>query len=303
MRIGPTQIDDTYAEAFGMRYTRLVVTAADAYWLDAATRELCGYGSSVIGCDAEIAVERLLPPDQTPDHRPGAGVLAFAFSTGALGAALPQRVGQCVMTCPTTAAYNGLPADGPGFRETIPLGKTLRYFGDGHQQSKVLPDAAGRIRRYWRVPVMDGEFVVEESLGVGKGVAGGNVIVQGVTLGDALAAARRVVRAIEPLMGVITPFPGGAVRSGSKVGSRYKALVASTNGAFCPTLRGRVETELHADANAACEVVFNGVNEAAIERATTAALHAAAGEGVPAIGAGNYGGKLGKSQFHLREYV
>jgi len=299
MAIGPTAIDDTFAEAFGMRYTRLIVTAVNDHWVDAATRELCGYGSSVISCDAEIAVERRLAPDATPDGRPGAAVLAFGFSSDALAEAVPNRVGQCVMTCPTTAVYNGLPEA----EKQIPIGKKVRFFGDGFQKSKKLIDDQGRDRRYWRVPVMDGEFLVEEQAGIGKGVAGGNIILQGVSQEVALNSALRVVDALADMPGVITPFPGGVVRSGSKVGSQYKGLVASSNEAFCPTLRGRVASELSPDAQCAYEIVFNGVDEPTVAQATTAALHAAAGAGIPQIGAGNYGGKLGKFHFHLRELV
>lgn len=294
MRLGPTLIVDTFAEAFRMRYARLVVTAADPFWLDAALRELCGYGSSVIGCDAEVGVERLLAAGETPDGRCGAAVLLFGFSTEQLAKALPNRAGQCVMTCPTTAVYNGL----PGAEEQLPLGSRLRFFGDGFQKSKQVDG-----RRYWRLPVMDGEFVCEETFGVERGVAGGNFIVQGLTQQGALDAARRGVEAVAPLAGVVTPFPGGVVRSGSKVGSRYKGMVASTNHAFCPTLRGRVETELVPEAQCAYEVVINGADEGHLAAALRTALHAAAGEGVPAISAGNYGGKLGKFHFHLREVL
>jgi formylmethanofuran--tetrahydromethanopterin N-formyltransferase len=292
MQLGPTLILDAFAEAFRMRYARLVVTAVDEYWLDAALREFCGYASSVIGCDAEIGVERRLSPNETPDGRPGAATLAFGFSTEALAQAVPNRVGQCLMTCATSAAFNGL----PDAEEFIPLGKHLRFFGDKFQKSKLLDG-----RRYWRVPVMDGEFIVEERVGVGKGIAGGNIILQGATQAAALAAARAAAEAIAKLPGVITPFPGSVVRSGSKVGSKYKALRASTNEAFCPTLRGRVKSELVDGAECAYEIVINGVDEPAVAAAMRAAIEAAAGEGVPAIGAGNYGGKLGKFHFHLRE--
>ena len=294
MQLGSTQILDTFAEAFRMRFVRLIVTATDGYWLDAALREACGYSSSVIGCDAEMGVEQLLSPEKTPDGRPGASVLAFGFSSEALAKAVPNRVGQCLMTCPTTAVYNGLPeAD-----ESIPLGKHLRYFGDGYQKSKLLSG-----RRYWRVPVMDGEFLLEEKLGVAKGVAGGNIILQATTPEVALAAARRASEALAPLAGVITPFPGGVVRSGSKVGSTYKGMVASTNDAYCPTLRGRVASDLVEGANCAYEIVIDGVDEAAIGAAMKVALQTAAGEGILAIGAGNYGGKLGKFHFHLHELL
>jgi formylmethanofuran--tetrahydromethanopterin N-formyltransferase len=294
MLLGSTLIVDTFAEAFRMRYVRLIVTATDDYWLDIALGEVTGYGSSVIGCDAEIGLEQVLAPHETPDGRPGAAVLAFGFSTQALAKAIPNRVGQCLMTCPTTAVFDGL-AEG---EEQIPLGKFLRYFGDGFQKSKVLGE-----RRYWRIPVMDGEFIVEEQIGVGKGVAGGNIILQATTAEVALAAARRAVEAIGILPGAITPFPGGVVRSGSKVGSKYQGMVASTNDAFCPTLRGRVPTELVEGANCAYEIVIDGVDELAVADAMRAALHAAAGEGVLAISAGNYGGKLGKFHFSLRELL
>ncbi len=292
--LGNTQIVDTFAEAFRMRFVRLIVTAVDEYWLDAALREAGGYSSSVIGCDAEIGVEDMLSPSETPDGRPGAALLAFGFSSEALAKAVPNRVGQCVMTCPTTAVFNGL----TDAEETIPLGKHLRYFGDGFQRSKLLSG-----RRYWRVPVMDGEFIMEEKLGVGKGVAGGNIILQGTTSEVALASARRASEAIAQLPGVIAPFPGGVVRSGSKVGSTYKGMVASTNDAYCPTLRGRVESELVDGANCAYEIVIDGVDEEAVGNAMKVALEIAAGDGVLAIGAGNYGGKLGKFHFHLHELL
>jgi len=303
MQLGPTQIIDTFAEAFRMRFVRLIVTATDDYWLDAALREVCGYSSSVIGCDAEVGVEQMLAPSKTPDGRPGAAVLAFGFSSEALAKAVPNRVGQCLMTCPTTAVYNGLPdslpnVELPNVEETIPLGKHLRYFGDGFQKSKLL---AGR--RYWRVPVMDGEFLLEEKLGVAKGVAGGNIIMQGTTQEVTLNAARRASEVLASLAGIITPFPGGVVRSGSKVGSTYKGMVASTNDAYCPTLRGRVESDLVEGANCAYEIVIDGVDETAVEGAMKVALETAAGDGILTIGAGNYGGKLGKFHFHLHKLL
>lgn len=294
MHIGPTLIEDTFAEAFGMRYTRLIVTAHDDYWLDAAVREFTGYSSSVIACDAEAGVERKISPNDSPDGRVGAAVLAFAFSEESLGKAVSNRTGQCLMTCASTAVFDGLPAA----EKRLPLGKHIRFFGDGFQKSKLI----GR-ERYWRIPVMDGEFLIIESLGAAKGVAGGNIILQAVDQRTALAAARRGVEAVAPLAGVITPFPGGVARSGSKVGSRYKGLIASTSDAFCPTLRGRTTTQLHDGVNCALEIVIDGIDATAVAAAMRAALHAAAGEGVIAISAGNYGGKLGKFHFRLRELV
>jgi formylmethanofuran--tetrahydromethanopterin N-formyltransferase len=294
VKLATTEIIDTFAEAFRMHYVRLVVTAHDDYWLDAAIREFSGYASSVIACDSEVGVERMLAPSETPDGRLGAAILVFGFSPEGLTKAVPKRTGQCLMTCPTTAVFDGLPES----EVRVPLGKHIRFFGDGFQKSKKLEG-----RRYWRIPVMDGEFLVEESLGVGKGVGGGNLILHGVAPQPALDAARRAVESIAEMPGVITPFPGGIARSGSKVGSIYKGLAASTADAYCPTLRGHVVSQLHPAANYAYELVIDGVSEEAVAAAMTTALRAVVADGVVAIGAGNYGGKLGKFHFHLHQLL
>ena len=206
--VNGTEIEDTFAEAFRMRFARLLVTAHDEHWLRAAVGEFTGYASSVIACDAEAGVERWLPASDTPDGRPGASVLVFGFSTEALAKAVPNRTGQCLMTCPTSAVYDGLSAS----EERIPLGKHIRFFGDGFQKSKLLLG-----RRYWRIPVMDGEFLVEDSLGIEKGVAGGNMILQGVDLPAALAAARLRRRG-----------PGGSARRDHPVPRRHRAAAAKS---------------------------------------------------------------------------
>jgi formylmethanofuran--tetrahydromethanopterin N-formyltransferase len=289
-----TLIEDTFAEAFRMRYVRLIVTAQDEHWLDAGLREFTGYSTSIISCDAEIGVERYLTAEETPDGRGGAALMVFGFSAESLAAVVPNRTGQCLMTCPSTAVFDGLAAG----ESRIALGKHIRFFGDGFQKSKLV---AGH--RYWRIPVMDGEFLVEDKLYVEKGVGGGNMILQAATLQAALDAARRASAAIAEVAGVITPFPGGVARSGSKVGSRYKSLKASTADAYCPTLRGRVETRLHEQAHCAYEIVIDGADEHRVAAAMAAGIRAAAGPGVVAITAGNYGGKLGKFHFHLHELL
>ena len=294
MLIGSTRIIDTFAEAFRLRFARLVITAHDSHWLDAAIRAACGYGTSVIGCDAEVGLERLLAKEETPDGRAGAAVLAFGFSAEGVGKAVANRAAQCLLTCPTAGVFDGLPAA----EERGPLGSHIRFFGDGFEKSKVVDG-----RRYWRVPVMDGEFLVEESAGIEKGVGGGNFILQGRSLEGTLDAARRAVAAIAVIPGTITPFPGGVVRSGSKVGSRYDSLRASTNVAFCPSLVGRVETSLVEGAACGLEIVIDGVDEQAVADGMVAGMRAAVGPELLAISAGNYGGKLGKFHFHLRQLL
>ncbi len=289
LMIEGVEIADTFAEAFPMTAARAIITADSPRWAEVAGRTMSGYATSVIACDAEAAIERALAPDETPDGRPGVAVLVFAFSRDALEKALSNRVGQCVMTCPTTACYNGLPVG----EKTVNVGGRLRFFGDGRQISKRLGG-----RRYWRVPVMDGEFTCEETFGTVKGVAGGNIILLGVDPGTTLAATEAAADAMRAVPGVILPFPGGIARSGSKVGSKYKALRASTNTAFGPTLRGLVPTELPPGVETAYEIVVDGLTLEAVERATAAGIRAGARPGVVRITAGNYGGKLGP--FHIR---
>ena len=283
---------DTFAEAFAMTAARVILTADSPEWAEIAGRTMSGYASSVIGCDAEAAIERSLAADETPDGRPGVAVLLFAFNRGALEKAVSNRVGQCVMTCPTTACYNGLPivAD-----KAISVGDRLRYFGDGWQISKLL---AGR--RYWRVPVMDGEFTCEATFGTTKGVAGGNLILLGTDPRLTLRAAEAAAHAIRQVPGVILPFPGGIARSGSKVGSKYPGLMASTNTAFAPTLRGLVPTDLPPTAECGYEIVIDGLTLEGVEQATAVGIRAGAAlPGIVQITAGNYGGKLGPYPIRL----
>lgn len=285
-----------------MRYTRLIVTAFDRHWLQQGIREFCGYGSSVIQCDAEAGIETAeISAEETCDGRVGAAVMAFGFSTDALAKAIGKRVGQCLMTCPSTAVFDGMPPSETA--NPIPLGDHIRFFGDGFQKSKIIGN-----RRLWRIPVMEGEFIIEDATGCEKGVAGGNFLIQSVDLESGLAAARRAIEAIDGLADVITPFPGGVVRSGSKVGSKYKALRASTSHAFCPTLRGKVESNVHPDANCVLEIVIDGTTHQTVAAAMKGGIEAAvdpnkAGDSIVAISAGNYGGNLGKHHFHLHEVL
>jgi formylmethanofuran--tetrahydromethanopterin N-formyltransferase len=292
-----TPVADTFAEAFGMTGTRLIITAANSRWARIAATEFCGYASSVIGCDAEAAIERELSDEETPDGRSGVSVLAFAFNRDALSKAVTNRVGQTILTCPTTACFDGLPDGNPEKR--IALGEQLRFFGDGYQISKRIGD-----RRIWRIPVMDGEFLCDHQIGTQTGVAGGNLILCATDGVSALAAAEAAAAAISQVHDVILPFPGGLVRSGSKVGSKYKALKASTNDAFCPTLQGIVKSDLPTGCGAVYELVIDGLSFEAVQNAMREGLHAAAkSPGMLLITAGNYGGKLGKHHLHLRDLV
>ncbi len=297
LSLNGVRIIDTFAEAFPTMATRVIVTAANSRWAEVAGTVMTGYATSVIACDAEAAIERRLSESETPDGRPGVSVLVFAFSAEALAKAVVGRVGQCVLTCPTTACFCGLPADASD--KQVSIGGQLRYFGDTYQQSKKL----GK-RRFWRIPVMDGEFLCEDRFGILKGVAGGNLLIAGRTPTAALAAAEAAVSAIREVDNVILPFPGGIVRSGSKVGSRYKKLNASTNDAYCPTLRGVTELAIPPEVEAVYEIVIDGLAADDVQNAMRAGLHAACGvDDVALVTAGNYGGKLGPHHFYLKELI
>lgn len=280
-----------------MRASRVVITAASERWARTAAESMTGFATSVIGCKVEAGVEAMLSPDETPDGRPGASVLVFAFNAEGLGSRLVERVGQTVLTCATTACFDGLP-DAP---DRVVVGGLLRHFGDKLQSSKLL---AGR--RYWRIPVMEGEFLVEEAFGMQKAIGGGNLLILGQDQASALAAAEAAVAAMRQVRGVILPFPGGIVRAGSKVGAkRYKNMIASTNEAYCPAVRGRigVASELPDGVNSVLEIVVDGLDRESIERALRAGLDAACVQGVVQITAGNYGGKLGKHHFRLHDLL
>ena len=287
------RIVDTFAEAFTMQAARVLITAQSLHWARTAAQSMAGFATSVIGCKVEAGIEADLLPQETPDGRSGTSVLVFGFDVDGLRSQLVDRVGQTVLTCPTTACFDGLAQA----TERVVVGGQLRHFGDRFQSSKFLNG-----QRYWRIPVMEGEFLVQEAFGVQEAIGGGNFLILATDPGAALAAAEAAVDAMRRVRGVVLPFPGGIVRAGSKVGAaHYKKMIASTNEAYCPTLRGRsgVTTKLPDGVNSVLEIVVDGLDRSAIEHALRLGIDAACRAGIVEISAGNYGGKLGKHQFRL----
>jgi formylmethanofuran--tetrahydromethanopterin N-formyltransferase len=295
MNIRGVFIEDTFAEAFTMRVARIIITARSERWAREAALKLTGFATSVIGCKCEAGIERMLGTGDTPDGRPGVSILFMTMGKDDMGKRLIERIGQTVLTCPTTACYDGL----PGVPDRVGVGSALKFFGDGFQASKMI---AGE--RFWRIPVMEGEFLVQEKFGMLKGVGGGNFLILARSADAALAAAEAAADVMASRTGVILPFPGGIVRSGSKVGSRrIKSMIASTNDAFCPTLRAVTTSALPEGVNSVLEIVLNGTDAEAISGAMRVGIDAACREGVVSITAGNYGGKLGPHHFHLRKIM
>lgn len=299
MQLNGVDIDDTFAEAFNMRGTRILITAQNLRWAYNAANAMTGFATSVIGCGVEAGIERELSEDETPDGRPGVSVLMFAMGSKVLMQQLETRMGQCILTCPTAAAFAGIESE-----DMISLGKHLRFFGDGYQVSKQIPDATGKLKRYWRIPVMDGEFLTEETTGMVRAIGGGNFLVLGASQAQVLTACEAAIDAMRKLPNVIMPFPGGVVRSGSKVGSKYPKMFASTNDAFCPTLKGVVKSALDPRVESVMEIVVNGLTFEDIAVSMKAGIEAACrlgkDNGILRISAGNYGGKLGQHHFKLR---
>jgi formylmethanofuran--tetrahydromethanopterin N-formyltransferase len=297
MIINGVAIEDTFAEAFGMRATRLIITADSPEWAETAAQSLTGFATSVIACGCEAGIEKRLAAAETPDKRPGISVLIFAVNSKELGKQLQVRVGQCVLTTVGSACFSGLEAP-----ERIKLGGRLRYFGDGFQIAKKIGET-----RYWRIPAMDGEFLCEDDVGMARAVGGGNFLILARSRAAARKAAERAIVAMRKLPNIVMPFPGGVVRSGSKIGSKYKGVPASTNDAYCPTLRTLTATKLPPEVASVLEIVIDGLTAEDVGASMRAGIAAAcsAGEagGVLQITAGNYGGKLGQFKFHLRELM
>ena len=297
MKYKGIQIENTFAEAFNMKASRIIVTADNLKWAKNACDSFTGFATSVIACGIEAGIEKQLNKAATPDGRHGYSILLFSMSRNVLEKQLETRVGQCILTCPTTAVFSGIESD-----DVIPLGKNLRYFGDGHQISKKINK-----KRFWRIPVMDGEFLCEESTSRVSAIGGGNFLVLSKNRSSCLKACEVAIDSIRNLSNVITPFPGGVVRSGSKVGSKYKTLIASTNDAFCPTLKSITKSSLANNVNCVMEIVINGLNEKDISLAIRKSIQAIAGSNIKkdivSISAGNYGGKLGQYHFHLRKIM
>lgn len=302
MEINGVEIENTFCEAFGAVFSRILVTAKNEKWAKIAAQITTGYGTSTIHCDAEAGIDIFVPPDQTPDNRPGVMLMFFKNKKEEIGRVVMNRIGQCVFTCPTTTCFDALNVSLDPTKEfEIKLGANLKFFGDGFQEKieGQFPFEA------WKIPVMEGEFIVQSIAKVGKGIAGGNFLIIGKDQDSALEAAEKAIDAVKDVPNVITPFPGGIVRSGSKVGSKYSFLNASTNEPLCPSLREKIEnSQLREGDNCVYEIIFDGATEEVIKKAIKLGIEAAVKvPGINRISAGNYGGNLGKFQYKLHEIL
>ena len=295
MELNGVEIEDTYAEAFPIKIARVLITAASKRWAEVAAKEATGFGTSVIMCPAEAGIEKFVSGEETPDGRPGVYIQICTFGYKSLEEQLLERIGQCVLTAPTTAVFNGL----PDAEKQFDTGFKLKFFADG---TEFETEVAGR--KAYGIPMMEGDFIIEHSIGAVDGVAGGNFFILADNQMGALAAAEAAVDAIEELDGTITPFPGGIVASGSKAGAnKYKFLKATANEKYCPSIKDQIEgTEIPEDVNAVYEIVINGLDKDVIAKAMEIGIKAAVTiPGVKSVTAGNYGGNLGPYKFNLHD--
>ena len=291
------EIEDTFAELFSMWAGRILITAESEKWALIAATVATGFASSIIGSPAEAGIEGTVPPEETPDGRPGVLIQIYNTTRTELKGQMIARIGQCIMTCPTTAAYDALPSA----KRRLKIGRGLRLFGDGFQRRD---EVAGR--KVWRIPVMEGEFIVEETFGAKKAIAGGNFLILSRDVNSGLKAAEAAVEAIhDNVKGVILPFPGGICRSGSKVGSIKYKLPASTNHPYCPKLKSLIPDSLIPEnVNSVYEIVINGLKLEYVKEAMAVGIKAAIKvPGVVRISAGNYGGKFGPMKIFLKEIL
>lgn len=291
------QISDTFAEMFPLWAGRVLITAENEKWAVTAATVATGFATSVIMSPAEAGIEDMVGNDKTPDGRPGVLIQIYNRSRFELKNQMILRIGQCVMTCPTTSAFDAM----PNAKRKLKVGRSIRLFGDGFQVKCLVGN-----RKAWRIPVMEGDFIVEDSFGVAEAVAGGNFLILAENKFSGLKAAEEAVKAIKTKASeVILPFPGGICRSGSKAGSLKYKLKASTNHPFCPRLKKLVQdSQLPENVNCVYEIVINGLTVGAVSRAMAEGIRAAADvPGVIRISAGNYGGKLGPYKAFLKEVL
>ena len=291
------KIEDTFAEMFPMWVGRFLITAATEEWALTSARAVTGFAVSIILSPAEAGIEKTVSPNETPDGRSGALIQIYHTYGHGLKDQMLRRLTQCVLTCPTTSVFDAM---GKQARKKLQIGKSLSIFGDGFQTKDKM---AGR--NVWRIPVMEGEFIVEDKFGVKRGVAGGNLLILAEDQESALKATVEAVNSIRKVDDVVLTFPGGICRSGSKVGSLKYKLGASTNHLFCPTLKDKIDnSELPEDVNSVFEIVINGLSLEAVKKAMAAGIKGAVKvPGTVKITAANYGGKLGPYKAHLKELL
>jgi formylmethanofuran--tetrahydromethanopterin N-formyltransferase len=290
------KIQDTFAEMFGMWAGRVLITAQSEKWAQIAGSLTTGFATSVIAASAEASIERPVPADQTPDKRPGLLIQIYNRDRFELKHQLMERIGQCTMTCPTTAAFNGLTG-----KRVLKVGSSLRYFGDGFQKKTMVGG-----RKCWKIPVMEGNFIVEDGFGAMEAVAGGNFMIFAESQQAGLKAAEAAADAIRAnAPDVIMIFPGGVCRAGSKAGSLKYKLKASTNHPYCPTLRTLVpDTVVPEGVQSVYEIVMNGLTLDAVKNGLKQGVTAAASQpGIVKISSGNYGGKLGPFKAFLKDAI
>ncbi len=272
---------DTIPEGFGRVMARVLVTAKDAAWAHRAAEAACGFATSLTMCPAECGIDVEVKGQDTPDGRPGVVFMVVQRTLPLLEEQLVARISQCVLTTPTAACFNALESD-----EVLPIGSEVQHFGDKLSTKEELTG-----RTLWHIPLMGGDFIIEDTFGVARGESY-KLWIMGSEMG-ALTAATAAAGTASNVEGVFLPFPGGICAAGSKVGSvHYPSLKASTNHPYCPTVRDKVESRLPDGVEAVYELVITGLDRRRVEEAMSGAVEAAAANGAARISAGTFAKKM-----------
>jgi len=308
LKINNVEIEETFAEGFGMYASRVLITAKTLEWAKKAAIVATGYATSTIHCDSEAGIDAIVPAEKTPDGRPGVSVIFCVQKKDKMDAALLNRIGQCILTCATTSCFDWMDEEKINEPKTFEVrtGYKLKFFGDGFEEKTTI-DWNGKQIKAWKIPTMDGYFIVEDAFKVAKIAGGGNFMVYADNIDNLLKGCEAAVEKMMAVDGIVLPFPGGFVRSPSKVGSlKYsKFLNASTNHPLSPVLKDKIEdSQVPEGATVGVEFVINGLTAERVKRAMREGiLELTKQQGILKITAGNYGGKLGKIFYYLKEIL
>ncbi|ADP77890.1 formylmethanofuran-tetrahydromethanopterin formyltransferase [Methanothermus fervidus DSM 2088] len=296
MYINDVFIEDTFCEAFYGVCARVLITAEDKNTLKKAAYDATSTPGAVIG-RIEGGVEKFVDKSKTPDGRPGA-ILQFWFGKKDLKkfeVELSYRIRQDILVKPFTTLFN-LELDADGHIDTM---KYVGHCGDGYEWEEELYG-----RKMIVVPITVPDFKIERKIGYQKGIMGANFWYMCETKEAVLEAGEKIIKAINKIDYVITPFD--VCSAASKPETNYPWIGPTTNHPYCPSLKSRLgkDSKVPEGVKYIPEIVINGLKEDKIKEAMKVGIEAATTvDGVLRISAGNYGGKLGEYKLRLYDVL
>lgn len=292
-----SHVEDTYFEAFEGKYVRALITAPNMEILKKAAYDSTATPSAVIG-RVEGGVEGFLPKSKTPDGRYGAVVQywlggddvdKFAFE-------LSYRLRQDILVKPFTRVFDYADKVSDEYIEMMDI---VGHCGDGYEW--IIEEYN---RKMINVPIAVPDFQIEEKLTLNDGIMGANFWYLCSTQEAVLHAGKKALDAIMAVEGVTTPFD--VCSAASKPETNYPEIGPTTNHVYCPSLKEKLgdESKVPNSINYIPEIVINATDENAMREAVKAGIDAVLEfEGVLAVSAGNYDGKLGDKIYNLLDLL